>query len=592
MAGGGAKKQQSSFAKEARQIVESVESTDHTGGLNTDADASVKHKAHTMFRRGNPAIKQVTQKGRKKRNMQDQLRRFNEHDKKARGELADALSLSEQAASSAARVHEYLLPESPGYIEPAPGGVEHTFNAQQEDIVNAVDEGASLKAFDLPLPGSGPFRLSYTHTGRHLLMAGERGHIVLSEWKRSHLVTEEQLYDTVRDAIFLHNDNFFATAQSKCAYIYDKRGQEVHALDTHTEPVLLDFLPKHFLLVSASKTGVLRYQDTTDGRMVAQHHTKGGRPLALRQNPWNSVMCMGHHNGTVSMWTPNMGQPVVRMLTHKGPLRDVAFDRSGTYMVTAGADAQVRVWDIRKYTSLHSYFAAQPPVSMDVSQRGFIALSWGSRVQVWKDALSSKASAPYINHTVANGNARVRCVRFCPYDDALGVGHSEGMTSMLVPGAGEPNFDAYVANPFENKRQKQEQEVTKLMDKLQPSMIQLEPESVGKLKQEPEEVQKQKRVEAKQAELSKKQEQLRKMQVKNKKKGKAKPTKRARKKRENIIEQAEIRKAEHEAAKSSSKRRAEHKAALADTNDQDSSAPLPPGLQRFSKHMRHGTKYR
>jgi U3 small nucleolar RNA-associated protein 7 len=297
---------------------------------------------------------------------------------------------------------------------------------------------------------------------------------------------------------------------------------------------------------------------------------------------------MGHHNGTVSMWTPNMGQPVVRMLTHKGPLRDVAFDQTGTYMVTAGADAQVRVWDIRKYSIMHSYFAAQPPTSIDVSQRGLIAVSWGSRVQIWKNALAIKANSPYMNHTVANGAGHVRNVRFCPYEDVLGVGHSQGMTSMLVPGAGEPNFDAYVANPFENKRQKQEQEVSKLLDKLPPSMIQLEPEAVGKVRKEPEEVQRQKRLEAQQAELSKKQSQLHKLERKNKKKGRAKPTKRAKKKRENIIEQGDIRKKEKQVRKSSEQVFAERKADEERAKQQATDGEaLPPGLQRFAKHMRH-----
>jgi hypothetical protein len=37
----------------------------------------------------------------------------------------------------------------------------------------------------------------------------------------------------------------------------------------------------------------------------------------MRQNPWNAVMHLGHSNGVVSMWTPNMSTPVVKMLCHK-----------------------------------------------------------------------------------------------------------------------------------------------------------------------------------------------------------------------------------------------------------------------------------
>ena len=39
-----------------------------------------------------------------------------------------------------------------------------------------------------------------------------------------------QVRETVRDVQFLHNEQFFAAAQKKYVYIYDKRGLEVHCL--------------------------------------------------------------------------------------------------------------------------------------------------------------------------------------------------------------------------------------------------------------------------------------------------------------------------------------------------------------------------
>ncbi|KMZ70282.1 hypothetical protein ZOSMA_1G02590 [Zostera marina] len=57
---------------------------------------------------------------------------------------------------------------------------------------------------------------------------------------------------------------------------------------------------------------------------------------------------------------------------------------------------------------------------------------------------------------------------FRPYEDVLGIRHSKGISSILIPGASEPNIDTFAVNPFETTRQRSEKEVHLLIDKLQP----------------------------------------------------------------------------------------------------------------------------
>lgn len=71
-----------------------------------------------------------------------------------------------------------------------------------------------------------------------------------------------QVKETTRDVTFLHNEVFFAAAQKKYVYIYDKRGLEVHCLREHTEPAVLEFLPHHFLLASVGEQGELELGGT------------------------------------------------------------------------------------------------------------------------------------------------------------------------------------------------------------------------------------------------------------------------------------------------------------------------------------------
>ena len=60
-------------------------------------------------------------------------------------------------------------------------------------------------------------------------------------------------------ARFLQDQSFFAVAQKKYVFVYDRNGVELHRLKSHIEPTRLEFLPYHWLLASvvSALVGVL-----------------------------------------------------------------------------------------------------------------------------------------------------------------------------------------------------------------------------------------------------------------------------------------------------------------------------------------------
>lgn len=56
-----------------------------------------------------------------------------------------------------------------------------------------VETGAAAKAFDLSLPQLGPYSLDFTRSGKHVALAGRKGHLAVLDWKQARLVTEIQV---------------------------------------------------------------------------------------------------------------------------------------------------------------------------------------------------------------------------------------------------------------------------------------------------------------------------------------------------------------------------------------------------------------
>lgn len=362
---------------------------------------------------------------------------------------------------------------------------------------------------------------------------------------------------------------FFAAAQKKYPYIYNRDGTELHCLKEHGSVLKLQFLKNHFLLASINKFGQLHYQDVTTGLMVGNFRTGLGRSDVMQVNPFNGVIALGHSNGSVTMWKPTSGAPMVKMLTHHGPVSALSFHSNGHLMATAGTDKKIKIWDLRKFEVLQTLPGHAK--TLDFSQKGLLATSTGSFVQILGDFSGSQNYSRYMTHSIAKGY-QIQKVMFRPYEDVLGLGHSMGWSSILIPGSGEPNFDSWVANPFETPKQRREKEVRSLLDKLPPETIMLDPKKIGTLK--PRTKREKRSKEEREAEMEAAVADAKSsVSTKRKTKGRSKPSRRAKKVQE-AIERAkrpflEQQKQEEELSKNKKQKISEQ------------SEQLPKSLQRF-----------
>ncbi|KAF3052758.1 Small subunit (SSU) processome component [Didymella keratinophila] len=417
----------------------------------------------------------------------DRIRPKSVKDKKLRSNLRLLENKNQQAVIEAKNV-EILLENNEGLLE-AEHELERTYKVRQDEIKAAVATETAKKGFELRLDGLGPYDVcEYSRNGRDLLIAGRKGHVATFDWRDGKLGCELQLNETVRDARWLHTSNQknFAVAQKKCVYIYGGDGVEIHQLKNHSEATHLEYLPYHFLLSSISTAGIIRYTDVSTGQSLGELYTKLGPPTAFVQNPHNAILHVGHQKGLVTLWSPNSASPLVKLLPHHGPVRSLAVDKSGTYMVSTSQDRRMSVWDIRMFREIHTHHLRVPGTSLSISDRNLTAVGYGTQVNVYKPEIFTSnpdlvLPTPYMawgGEGLSTGR-----VRFCPFEDILGIGHDKGFTSIIVPGSGEPNPDTLEqgTNPFETSKQRRETEVHALLEKIQPEMIALDPNFVGNL---------------------------------------------------------------------------------------------------------------
>lgn len=155
-------------------------------------------------------------------------------------------------------------------------------------------------------------------------------------------------------------------------------------------------------------------------------------------------------------------------------------------MATAGKDQTVKVWDCRNWKgAVREWTTRGGYAEVEWSAKGALAVASGGTVNVYAapaiyNPVHMNTQPPlYLTHPIPH--RPLTSLRFAPFQDILTIGHSAGLSSILVPGSGEPNFDSTEADPFENKKARREKEVKALLDKIQPDLISLDPEFVGSL---------------------------------------------------------------------------------------------------------------
>ncbi len=131
---------------------------------------------------------------------------------------------------------------------------------------------------------------------------------------------------------------------------------------------------------------------------------------------------------------------------------------------------EVRSWSVRNQVTCLSY-----------SGRGMLSVAGKSGATIYRDLHTPSKSIPTPYLTLPLHSLTASSSKFCPFEDTLAIGHSSGISSLLVPGSGEANFDSAEADVYETYSRRREREVRGVLEKIRPELITLDTDFLGKV---------------------------------------------------------------------------------------------------------------
>jgi U3 small nucleolar RNA-associated protein 7 len=181
---------------------------------------------------------------------------------------------------------------------------------------------------------------------------------------------------------------------------------------------------------------------------------------------YNGLVGVGSTRGTVSLYSPNSGEPVVKVLAHNGHVNSFDFTQDGNYLITAGSDHQMKVFDIRNtFKEVYSYFTQREPTTLRVSQTGLVGVSYSDTILFWKDCYKEKQKSPYLKHE-DKSNAKIKDFQFTPYEDFVGMTFNQKFETIFIPGSSSPDYDTFEDNIARVGKQLREHNVKRLLEKV------------------------------------------------------------------------------------------------------------------------------
>jgi WD40 repeat protein len=288
---------------------------------------------------------------------------------------------------AAPKVHALAVVTSIYYKLLATAGTEKTGEGANECVIRIWDLDTLKLKHTLLAPVNAVTSLAYNTDGTLLLAGDDQGG--LTAWNLKARIEKPHSVNgkgPIRTILFQPGDEDAIVVGDQYYVWNPEPEQRVHRGKLHTTSVVdIDFNFGGALMAACGgRETVIVHPGTFEVLQRFGRHVQPVTAVALSQEPEELFMATGHKNGGIEYWHAGQGirQGVLR--AHKGEVTHLAFYGQDQKLVSAGADGQIRFWDLTNGRPLRTISSSKSSITaFGITQdRKVIATSDGSVIQV------------------------------------------------------------------------------------------------------------------------------------------------------------------------------------------------------------------
>lgn len=277
------------------------------------------------------------------------------------------------------------------------------------------------------------YSLCWTPEGKRLITGASTGEFTLWNGTAFNFETILQAHDSaIRAMTWSHNEQWLVSADHEGFIKYwQPNMNNVHMYQAHKdEPVRgLSFAPTDVKLASASDDGTVRIWDfarCVEERAMRGH---GSEVRCVSWHPSKGMIATGSRDSQqpVKLWDPRTGDCLTTLQDHKSSVMAVDWNRNGNWLLTAGRDHLIKLYDLRCMKELYSYKGHKKEVTSiawhPIHEGLFVSGGGDGSIAYW--LVENEKEVAFLEH--AHDQA-VWAMKFHPMGHILATGSNDNNT--------------------------------------------------------------------------------------------------------------------------------------------------------------------